>query len=189
MAVDSKRALRALNVRIPVTLYRRIGVYCVEHDLTLRAFVMAAVESHLERLTRPTHAQTFDGVPVSELATDEELPGMSVGGGEDEVTREALARVERILDLSRSDLSVLLGIPDSRLDAPQNWPRQARTNLLQLTELADRLEETFEPTSIPAWLHAPNRDLKWRIPFDLLRQGQTDPINAALEAIDSGVYV
>jgi hypothetical protein len=108
---------------------------------------------------------------------------------EDKSASEKLIRVEHVLGLSRSDLSSLLGIPANRLDAPQSWPRQAHTSLLPLAELADRLEETFEPASIHTWLHSPNRDLHWRIPFDLLRLGQTDSIDAALEAIDSGVYI
>ena len=108
---------------------------------------------------------------------------------EDKSASEKLNRVERVLGLSRSEFSSLLGIPANRLDAPQAWPSQAHTSLLRLTGLADRLEETFEPASIHVWLHSPNRDLHWRTPFDFLRQGQTDPINAALEAIDSGVYI
>ena len=100
-----------------------------------------------------------------------------------------LIQAERILGLSRSDLCALLGIPADRLDVPQTWPPQSRTKLRRLAALADRLQDTFEPTSIQSWLHAPSRDLQWRIPFDLLRDGQLDPVDAALEAIDSGAYV
>jgi hypothetical protein len=108
---------------------------------------------------------------------------------EAKAANEQLIHVEHVLGLTRSDLESLLCVPANRLDTPQTWPRQSHMSLVRLAAIANHLEDTFEPASIETWLHAPSRDLHWRIPLDLLRDRQFDSIDAALEAIDSGVYV
>jgi hypothetical protein len=45
-----ERPERALHVRIPAELYRKVAVYCAENDQTIRQFVINALEQDLSRI-------------------------------------------------------------------------------------------------------------------------------------------
>lgn len=101
----------------------------------------------------------------------------------------SLEQVKQILGLNKHEVAAILGVPASQLHAADGWPTRSRRRWTELANLARRIEETFEPDSIETWLHAPSRDLHWRVPIELVRAGRLDEVDAALEALDSGVYV
>ena len=68
--------------------------------------------------------------------------------------------------------------------------RETRQRLKELLELDRHLRETFEPAgAIKEWLHSPSRYLGGLTPADAIRVGRFDRVEAALEALDSGVFL
>lgn len=100
-----------------------------------------------------------------------------------------LHHTTQTLGLDQQEVASILGVSVNELSDGAPLPMPARDRLDKLIRLARRLEDTFKHESIQLWLHTPNRDLRLRIPSDLLRAGELDEIEGALEAFDSGVYV
>jgi transcriptional regulator with XRE-family HTH domain len=70
---------------------------------------------------------------------------------------------------------------------PQHESRQRFEALLAL---AERLNESFNiPNGELQWLHAESGYFGGLKPIDALLRGRTDLVDAALEALDSGVFV
>jgi ribosome-binding protein aMBF1 (putative translation factor) len=68
--------------------------------------------------------------------------------------------------------------------------RETRQRLHELLELDRHLRETFDtPEAIKRWLHESSRYLGGLTPADAVRVGRFDRVEAALEALDSGVFL
>jgi transcriptional regulator with XRE-family HTH domain len=98
------------------------------------------------------------------------------------------------LGLSRSDLAQAVGVTSRSIDrwlSGDAFPqREARDRLASLESLAERLHETFTTEDAArAWLHDATRYLGGLTPADALRAGRLDRVEAALEALDSGIFV
>jgi hypothetical protein len=68
--------------------------------------------------------------------------------------------------------------------------RETRQRLADLQNLHYHLRDTF--TTIDAlkeWVHSPSRYLGELTPADAIRVGRFDRVEAALEALDSGVFI
>ena len=105
-----------------------------------------------------------------------------------------LEEIEDGLGLSSSELAQALDVTPRSIDRwrigethPQH---EARHRLGQLESLVTRLGETFaEPEAARAWLRDANRYLGGLTPAEALRVGRVDRVDAALEALDSGVFL
>ena len=102
--------------------------------------------------------------------------------------------LERDLTLSHDDLARALGVNRRTLErwrSGECYPqREARARFSALLDLNHHLRETFEtPEDARAWVHASSRYLGGLTPADALRSGRADRVEAALEALDSGVFV
>jgi hypothetical protein len=115
-------------------------------------------------------------------------PTTSANGSRVENT-DVLGRAGRTLGLTDQELSSILGVSIGASRDARLWPVVIRHRVEQLTDLAERIEQTFTPESIPVWLTEPNRDLHGLVPLAMIRAGRIAEVEAALEAIDSGVYV
>jgi transcriptional regulator with XRE-family HTH domain len=98
------------------------------------------------------------------------------------------------LGLSQNDLARALDTDPrtiGRWRAGRSYPQQAaRRRLSALLDLQHRLAETFSSAEAArAWLHAESRYLGGLSPADALRAGRIDRVEAALEALDSGVFI
>jgi hypothetical protein len=111
----------------------------------------------------------------------------------EEAADRLLSRVEREMELTPAELAGALGVSQrtvGRWRAGATLPqRTARTKLAELADLNRRLHETFEDEAVPVWLRAPNRYLGNLAPAELLRLGRLDRVDAAIEVIDSGVFL
>lgn len=68
--------------------------------------------------------------------------------------------------------------------------RETRRRLADLLDLDRHLLETFgEQDAARAWLGAPSRYLGGLRPIEAVRVGRFDRVEAALEALDSGVFL
>jgi hypothetical protein len=78
-----------------------------------------------------------------------------------------------------------------RWRAGQTFPQQAaRRRLAALLSLHHRLRDTFTtPEAAREWLYSGNCYLGSLIPAEAVRVGRFDRVEAALEALDSGVFV
>lgn len=75
--------------------------------------------------------------------------------------------------------------------ADETYPQHdSRQKLDALSDLVDRLDEMF-PTADSAaqWLHSPAGYFGGLCPLDALLRGRIDLVDAALEALDSGIFV
>ena len=98
------------------------------------------------------------------------------------------------LDLSRDDLARALDAHPRTVDrwlAGDALPQHdARRRLYVLLDLQRHLDDTFRNAEARrAWLHAESAYLGGLTPADALRVGRPDRVEAALEALDSGVFV
>lgn len=108
--------------------------------------------------------------------------------------REALDTLEKALGIPEEELAQAL---NSNRRTLQRWragaahPQQlARQRLVELLRLQQRARETFEGhDAVRRWFHSPSRYLGGITPAEAIRIGRLDRVEAALEALDSGVFV
>lgn len=106
----------------------------------------------------------------------------------------SLQQIVTTLRLSDADLA---GAVQTSLRTIERWrthatypQHESRRRLDALDALADRLHESFEtPEAISAWMHADNSLLGGMKPIEALRVGRIDRVEAAIEALESGVFV
>jgi uncharacterized protein (DUF2384 family) len=112
-----------------------------------------------------------------------------------EMTPEnAVETVEGGLGLGRGELASALGASARTIErwrAGQTYPQHgARERLAELVDVEAHLVETFDdPESRRGWLLSANPYLGGLTPLEVVRAGRTDRVEAALEALDSGVFV
>lgn len=108
--------------------------------------------------------------------------------------RQALDTLEKGLGFSEDELAQALGTSRRTL---QRWrmgtayPQQAmRQRLGELLQLYERVRDTFEGPDAPRrWLRNPSRYMGGLTPVEAIRVGRLDRVTAALEALDSGVFL
>jgi transcriptional regulator with XRE-family HTH domain len=98
------------------------------------------------------------------------------------------------LGLSPDDLAGALGVNRRTVERwrlGESYPQlEARTRLLALLGLNQHLRETFATAEDGrSWFRAGSRYLAGDVPADALRRGEIDRVEAALEALDSGIYL
>lgn len=108
--------------------------------------------------------------------------------------RQALDRLESDLGLTPEDLVGALDIDRRTLKrwlGGETYPqREARRRLVELLGLSQRLCESFDsPEGAREWLHAPSRYLGGITPAEALRSGRLDRVEAAFEALESGIFI
>jgi uncharacterized protein (DUF2384 family) len=108
--------------------------------------------------------------------------------------RQVVEQLAAELGLSNDDIAQALGTNArtiTRWRAGQTFPQHAaRRRLAALLSLHHRLRDTFTtPEAARDWLHEANRYLGGLTPAEALRVGRFDRVEAALEALDSGIFV
>jgi len=107
----------------------------------------------------------------------------------------AVQALEEGLGLSRGELlASALGASARTVErwrTGQTYPQhEARERLADLLALEGRLGETFvDPEARRAWLRSGSPYLGGLTPQEALLAGRADRVRAALEALDSGVFV
>ena len=112
----------------------------------------------------------------------------------EQTPRQALELLEHDLGVTAADIAAALGasprtIERWRTDAtyPQ---RAARERLADLLDLDRRLLKTFrDGAAARSWMQAENRVLGGFSPVAALRIGRVDRVEAALDALDAGIFV
>ena len=102
--------------------------------------------------------------------------------------------IEAELGLSRGDLADALGVDPRTLQrwySGQSYPqREARHRLFELDHLRIRLRHTFTSSdAVHSWMRVPSAYLSQLTPLEVLRAGRPDRVEAALEALDSGIFI
>jgi transcriptional regulator with XRE-family HTH domain len=106
----------------------------------------------------------------------------------------AVETLEGGLGLSRGELASALGASARTVErwrTGHTYPQhEARERLADLLALEDRLGETFvDPEAARGWLRSGSPYLGGLTPLEALLAGRADRAGAALEALDSGVFV
>lgn len=107
---------------------------------------------------------------------------------------QAVERLKRDLGLKTDELA---GALDVTVRSVERWrtgdtypQRDARERLATLVQLDERLQRTFDTRdAIKLWMHSENRYLRGLKPVEAARVGRFDMIEAALDALDAGVFV
>jgi hypothetical protein len=110
------------------------------------------------------------------------------------VLSEQLAHLTTSLGISYDELAQVLGTDRKtvyRWLTEESFPQaHNRERLDELEALVDRLDETFQTQAGSAtWVHARSGYFGDLRPVDALLRGRIDAVHAALEALDSGVFV
>jgi predicted Abi (CAAX) family protease len=108
--------------------------------------------------------------------------------------REALDTLEKSLGIREEELAQAL---DSNRRTLQRWragashPQlPARRRLAELLRLQERVRGTFRGRgAVRQWFRSESRYLGGITPAEAIRVGQLDRVEAALEALDSGVFL
>src|SRR6266508_569342 len=107
--------------------------------------------------------------------------------------RQALDALEKGMGLSEHELAQALGTSRRTL---QRWrvgtayPQQAtRRRLAELLSLWERVRGTFEGGNTVRWFHTPSLYMGGVTPGEAIRVGRLDRVEAALEALDSGIFL
>jgi transcriptional regulator with XRE-family HTH domain len=102
-------------------------------------------------------------------------------------------QVGRTLVLSDLEIAAAVGVAPRTVDrwrrgdaVPQ---REARARLARLVTLGEHVRETFDDDAVGGWLRAENRYLGGLTPLEAIRAGRPDRVEAALEVIDSGIFL
>jgi transcriptional regulator with XRE-family HTH domain len=112
----------------------------------------------------------------------------------DILPRDALREIKDTLHLSLDDLARALCVNPRTLERWQGGEsipqRESRALLNPLTQLSRRLSESFaDPDGARLWLRDANRYLGWLSPLEALRAGRLDRVEAALTALDAGIFI
>ncbi len=107
---------------------------------------------------------------------------------------QAVERLERDLGLQMDELA---GALDVSARSVERWrtgatypQRDARERFAILLRLDSRLQDTFESRdAIKLWMHSESRYLRGLKPIEAAKVGRFDVIEAALDALDAGVFV
>jgi transcriptional regulator with XRE-family HTH domain len=107
---------------------------------------------------------------------------------------QALDSLQEATGLSDEELADALGASHrtiQRWRAGTAYPQQlARQRLAELLRLQRRVQETFEePDAVRRWFHSQSRYLGGITPAEAVRVGRLDRAEAALEALDSGIFL
>jgi len=110
------------------------------------------------------------------------------------VLSEQLEHLTTALGISYEELAQVLEIDRKtvyRWLADERFPQPgSRARLDALETLVDRLGESFKtPAGSVTWLHSESGYFGGMRPVDALLRGRIDAVNAALEALDSGIFV
>lgn len=110
------------------------------------------------------------------------------------VLSEQLAHLIASLDITYDELAQVLGTDRKtiyRWLAEESFPQaHNRARLDELEVLVDRLDESFQTRAgSAAWMLARSGYFGDLRPIDALLRGRIDAVHAALEALDSGVFV
>lgn len=109
--------------------------------------------------------------------------------------RERADLIRREWGWSPTELANALGVPETPILfwlAGDALPSEAvQPRLDSLLKLYARLQEVFSGDSITVrqWLYAPSKYLGGLTPVDAIRAGRIDRAEAALEALESGVFI
>ena len=107
---------------------------------------------------------------------------------------QAIEQLERDLGLETDILASALEVTARSVErwrAGETYPqRDARQRLATLIELDERLRQTFDSReAIKTWMHSENRYLRGLKPVEAAKVGRFDMIEAALDALDAGVFI
>lgn len=108
-------------------------------------------------------------------------------------TREALLHLDETLGLPEPEIAGALEVSWRTLErwrSGEGHPQRAASlRLAKLLVLARRLEETFAGGGTEEWLRTDNRYLGGMKPSEAIRAGRVNRVEAALEALDAGIFL
>lgn len=106
------------------------------------------------------------------------------------VLNDQLRQLSSYFGLSPAALATALHTNDLSTIANARSSNGSRAALASLVALQQRLDEMFTShAGVERWLQSPSGYFGGETPFTYLAAGKTDRVNAALDAIEAGVFV
>lgn len=106
------------------------------------------------------------------------------------VTNDQLRQLSSYFGFDAATLATVLHTRDlSTVGGPasRNGTKAALASLVALQQRLDAMFTSHD--GIERWLHGPSGYFGGQAPFDYLAAGEIDRVNAALDAIEAGVFV
>jgi hypothetical protein len=106
---------------------------------------------------------------------------------------ELLDKLQGDLALTDDELAGVLGLAPDQLErvrrSGDRLPGASAERLDQLVALNVRLQDSFEPEGVTAWLRSGLRYAHGETGLALLTAGRFDRFTAALDAFDAGIFL
>lgn len=108
--------------------------------------------------------------------------------------RQAIEHLEQMWGVAPNDLAGAISTTPKTIErwrSGATYPQHdARHRLAVLMTLDERLADTFASgDAVRTWLHSDNRYLGGLTPVEVMRTGRLDRIGAAIDALESGVFL
>lgn len=104
-----------------------------------------------------------------------------------------VAHLQSVGGLKGTDIANIVGVSAPTVS---RWthdkaspPLATQTVLADLRYVVDRLSDFYTPDEARLWLHTRHPLLKQRRAIDLIREGRTEEVLAAIERMDAGAYL
>jgi uncharacterized protein (DUF2384 family) len=108
----------------------------------------------------------------------------------------AAQRLQRIVGTGYLDSTTIARVLDKSPRTVVRWLRngvaprwESEQRLRELEAVLDRLNNVVEPAAAREWLFTPVPMLDYRLPADLVRDGEYRRVIAAIDAIGEGAFV
>ncbi|HEY8169727.1 MAG TPA: antitoxin Xre/MbcA/ParS toxin-binding domain-containing protein [Candidatus Limnocylindria bacterium] len=108
----------------------------------------------------------------------------------------AAQRLQRIVGTGYLDSTTIARVLDKSPRTVVRWLRngvaprwESEQRLRELEAVLDRLNGVVEPSAAREWLFTPVPMLDYRLPADLVRDGEYRRVIAAIDAIGEGAFV
>jgi hypothetical protein len=104
-----------------------------------------------------------------------------------------MAELQRQGGLKGTDIANIVGVSAPTASSWANEkgtpPLETQTVLAELRYVVDRLSDFYNPDETRLWLHTRHPLLDHRRATELIREGQTKEVLAAIERMDAGAYL
>ena len=104
-----------------------------------------------------------------------------------------MAQLQELGGLKGTDIANIVGVSTPTVSRWANEkgspPLETQTVLAELRYVVDRLSDFYTPDEARLWLHSKHALLDHRRAIELIREGRTQDVLAAIERMDAGAFL
>lgn len=104
-----------------------------------------------------------------------------------------MMQLQKLGGLKGTDIANIVGVSAPTVSRWTNEkaspPLETQTVLAELRYVVDRLSDFYTPEETRLWLHSRHPLLDHRRAIEVIREGRTEEVLAAIERMDAGAYL